>query len=103
MTGHKKGFFIYNGKSQSITNIMKEPGVSEFLQQNGPMRDGPLRNKLWRLLKVGGITKDAVDTYLRDEIRNNRDPYIILPRQRGSIHVNGEQKSVTGKSFTRVS
>ena len=91
MTGHKKGFFIYNGKSQPITNILKEPGVSEFLQQNGAMRDGPSRNKLRRLLKVGGITKDAVDTYLQDSIRDNRDPYIILPRQRGSIHVNGEQ------------
>ena len=91
MTDRKKGFFIYNGKSQSITNILKEPGVPEFLQRNGPMKDGPLRNKLRRLLKVGGITKDVVDTYLQDEIRNNRDPYIILPRQRGSVRVNGEQ------------
>ena len=53
MTGRKKGFFTYNGKLQSITNILKEPGVSEFLQRNGPMKDGPLRNKLRRVLKVG--------------------------------------------------
>ena len=37
------------------------------------------------------ITKEAVDAYLQDEIRNNRDPYIILPRQRGSFRINGEQ------------
>ena len=48
MPGHKKGFFTYNGKSQSITNILKEPGVSEFLQRNGPLRSGPQRNKLRR-------------------------------------------------------
>ena len=91
MVGRKRGYFAYNGKLQSITNILKEPGVSEFLQRNGPLRSGPQRNKLRRLLKVGGITKDVVDTYLRDAIRNNRDPYIILPRQRGSVRVNGEQ------------
>ena len=91
MTGRKKGFFAYNGKLQSITNILKEPGVSEFLQRNRPMKNGPLRNKLRRVLKVGGITKEAVDAYLQDEIRNNRDPYIILPRQRGSVRINGEQ------------
>ena len=87
----RKGSFAYNGRLQSITNILKEPGVSEFLQRNGPMKNGPLRNKLRRLLKVGGITKSVVDTYLQDEMRNNRDPYIILPRQRGSVRVNGEQ------------
>ena len=91
MPNRRKGFFTYNGKSQSITNILKEPGVSEFLQRNGPLRSGPQRNKLRRLLKVGGITKDVVDTYLQDAVRNNRDPYIILPRQRGSVRVNGEQ------------
>ena len=91
MTGNKRGFFTYNGKLQSITNILKEPGVSEFLQRNGPMKNGPQRNKLRRLLKVGGITKDVVDTYLQDAIRGNRDPYIILPRQRGSVRVSGEQ------------
>ena len=91
MTGRRKGFFAYNGKLQSVTDILKEHGVSEFLQRNGPLKDGRLRNKLRRVLKVGGITKEAVDAYLQDEIRNNRDPYIILPRQRGSIRVNGEQ------------
>ena len=91
MPNKRKGFFTYNGRLQSITNILKEPGVSEFLQRNGPMKNGPQRNKLRRLLKVGGITKDVVDTYLQDSIRNNRDPYIILPRQRGSVRVNGEQ------------
>ena len=70
---------------------MKEPGVPEFLQRNGPLKSGPQRNKLRRLLKVDGITKEAVDTYLQDAVRNNRDPYIILPRQRGSVMVNGEQ------------
>ena len=40
---------------------------------------------------MGGITKEAVDAYLQDEVRNNRDPYIILPRQRGSVRINGEQ------------
>ena len=91
MSNRRRGYFAYNGKLQSITNILKGPGVPEFLQRNGPMKDGPLRNKLRRLLKVGGITKDVVDTYLRDAVRNNRDPYIILPRQRGSVRVNGEQ------------
>ena len=89
MTGRKKGFFAYNGKLQSITNILKEPGVPEFLQWGGPMKNGSLRNKLRRVLKVGGITKESVDAYLQDEIRNN--PYIILPRQRGSVRINGEQ------------
>ena len=91
MDNRRKGYFTYNGKLQSITNILKEPGVPEFLQRNGPLKDGPLRNKLRRVLKVGGITKEAVDAYLQDEVRNNRDPYIILPRQRGSITINGEQ------------
>ena len=91
MPNRRKGFFTYNGKLQSITNILKEPGVSEFLQRNGPLRSGPQRNKLQRLLKVGGVTKDVVDTCLQDSVRNNRDPYIILPRQRGSVRVNGEQ------------
>ena len=94
MPNKRKGFFTYNGKLQSITNILKEPSVSEFLQQNGPMKNGPLRNKLRRLLKVGGITKDVVDTHLQDEIRSNRDSYIILPRQRGSVRINGEQMTV---------
>ena len=91
MNTRRKGFFTYNGKLQSVTNILTEPGVSEFLQRDGPMKDESLRNKLRRVLKVGGITKEAVDAYLQDEIRNNRDPYIILQRQRGSIMINGEQ------------
>ena len=91
MNNRRKGYFTYNSKLQSITDILKEPGVSEFLQRNGPLKEGPLRNKLRRVLKVGGITKEAVDTYLQDEIRNNRDPYIILSRQRGSVMINGEQ------------
>ena len=91
MTDRRKGFFTYNGRSQTITDILKEPGVPEFLQRNGPLKSGPQRNKLRRLLKVDGITKEAVDTYLQDAVRNNRDPYIILPRQRGSVMVNGEQ------------
>ena len=91
MTTHRKGFFNFNGRLQSITDILKERGVSEFLQRNGPMKEGPQRNKLRRLLKVNGITREAVDAYLQEEIRNNRDPFIILPRQRGSIVINGEQ------------
>ena len=91
MVGHKKGYFNYGGRLQSITDIMKEHGVSEFLQRNGPLKEGPLRNKLRRLLKVNGITRESVDAYLQEEIRNNRDPYIILPRQKGSIVINGEQ------------
>ena len=74
MPTHRKGYFNYNGKLKSITGIMKEHGVSEFLQRNGPMKEGPLRNKLRQLLKVNGITKEAVDAYLQDEIRNNCDP-----------------------------
>ena len=57
----KKGYFSYGGKMQSITDILKEHGVSEFLQRNGPMKEGPLRNKLRRLLKTNGIRKDMVD------------------------------------------
>ena len=71
MNNRRKGYFTYNSKLQSITDILKEPGVSEFLQRNGPLKEGPLRNKLRRVLKVGGITKEAVDTYLQDEIREN--------------------------------
>ena len=91
MPTRRKGYFTYGGRLQSITDIMKEHGVSEFLQRNGPMKEGPQRNKLRRLLKVNGITKEGVDAYLQEEIQNNRDPYIILPRQRGSIVINGEQ------------
>ena len=91
MPSRRKEYFIYGGRLQSITDIMKEHGVSEFLQRNGPMKEGSLQNKLRRLLKVNGITKEAVDAYLQDEIRNNRDPFIILPRQRGSVVINGEQ------------
>ena len=91
MTTRKKGFFTCNGRLQSITDIMKQHGVSEFLQRNGPLKEGPQRSKLRRLLKVNGITKEMVDAYLQEEIQNNRDPYIILPRQRGSIVINGEQ------------
>ena len=65
--------------------------MSEFLQRNGPLRTGPLRNKLRRLLKSNGITKELVDGYLEEERRNNREPFIILPRQRGAVEINGEQ------------
>lgn len=87
----RKGYFSYDGKNLSITDILKEPGVSEFLQKNGPLKNSPLRNKLRRLFKVGGITKAKVDTYLETERQNNRNPFIILPRRRGAVEINGEQ------------
>ena len=45
---NKKGYFLYDGKLLSITDALKEPGVSEFLQRNGPLKNEPLRNKLRR-------------------------------------------------------
>ena len=59
MAGRKKGFFAYNGKLQSITNILKEPGVSEFLQRNRPKKraveeQASTSIKSWRDYKGSG-------------------------------------------------
>ena len=63
-----------------------------ILQRNGPLKNGPLRNKLRRLFKTTGITRALVDEYLGEEKRNNdRNFFIILPRQRGTVKMNGEQ------------
>ena len=90
----KKGHFQYDGKSLSITDALKEPGVSKFLQRNGPLKNGPLRNKLRRLFKVGVMSKGLVDRYLREARAGNRNPYIILPQRKGAIEINGEKITV---------
>lgn len=86
----RKGYFLYDNKQLSITDALKEPGVSEFVQRNGPLKNGPLRNKNRRLFKASGITKGLVDQYLAEERANNRNPFIILPRRKGAIEINGE-------------
>ena len=38
-----KGYILYDGKLLSITDGLKELRLSEFLQRNGPLKNGPLR------------------------------------------------------------
>ena len=80
---NRKGYFIYENKKLSLTDALKEPEVSEFLQRDGPLKNGPPRNKLRRLFKVNGITRELVDQYLEEER--------ALPRRKGAVEINGEQ------------
>ena len=50
-----------------------------------------LPNKLRRLFKVNGISKEMVGEYLEEERRNNRNPFIILPQRTGAVEINGER------------
>ena len=55
---------LYDGESLSITELLRKPGVSEYLERNGPLTYESQRNKLRRELKVGKFTKEAVDEFL---------------------------------------
>ena len=84
----RKGYFNYEGKL-SITDVLKEPGVLEFLQKNGLLNERSARNKLRALFRADEISKEMVDEYL-GEVQNN--PQLILRnQQRDAIEINGEQ------------
>ena len=55
---------LYDGESLSITELLRKPGVSEYLERNGPLTYESQRNKLRRELKVGKFTKEAVNEFL---------------------------------------
>ena len=55
---------LYDGESLSIANLLRKPGVVEYLERGGLLTDGERRNKLRRELKVGKFTKEAVDEFL---------------------------------------
>ena len=44
---------LYDGESLSITELLRKPGVSEYLQRNRPLTYESQRNKLRRELRVG--------------------------------------------------
>ena len=59
--------FLYDGELLSITELLRKPGVVEYLERNGPLAYESQQNKLRRELKVGKFTKERVDEFLRQQ------------------------------------
>lgn len=62
-TRGKKQLLKYGNDLLSITDVLKIPGVSEYIQRNGPLTDGSLRNRLRRENFVGSFTRKAVKSF----------------------------------------
>ena len=60
-----KETFPFRNRTLSITGILREPGVVEYLESNGSLTDGARQNKLRRKLRVGNFNKEVVDEFLR--------------------------------------
>ena len=54
----RKETFPYGDRFLSITEILREPGVLEFLESNGPLTDDGQQNKFRRKLRVGTLPTD---------------------------------------------
>ena len=91
----RRGRFLYDGESLSITELLRKPGVSEYLQSNGPLTYGSQRNKLRRKLKIGNFNKEMVDEFLRQR-QHQRQREVARRPQRGQVfRFNGENRTLT--------
>ena len=58
---------LYGDESLSITELLRKPGVSEYLQRNGSLTYESQRNKLRRELRARNFTKEVVDEFPRQQ------------------------------------
>ena len=93
----KRERFLYGDESLSITELLRKPGIAEYLQRNGPLTYESQRNKLRRELKVGNFTKEAVDEFLRQRQLQRQREVARGPRpSRGqTFRFGGENRTLT--------
>ena len=94
--GKKQTFPVGDG-SLSITELLQKPDVVSYLERNGPLTEGSRRNKLLRELKIGGITKEKVAEFMRQQQHQRQREIARRPRpQRGQIFkFNGKDQTLT--------
>ena len=95
-----KETFPFGNRTLSITEILRGPGVLEFLESNGPLTDGSWRNKLRRKLRVGNFTKEVVDEFLRQRQYHRQREVARRPgprpgRQGQTLKFGGENRTLT--------
>ena len=93
----KKQTFPFGDGSLSITELLKKPDVVSYLERNGPLTEGSRRNKLLRKLKIGGITKEKIAEFMRQQQHQRQRQIARRPRpQRGQIFkFNGKDQTLT--------
>ena len=85
-----KETFPFGNRTLSITGILREPGVVEYLESNGSLTDGARQNKLRRKLRVGNFNKGVVDEFLRQRQHQ---------RQRKVARRPGPRRGRQGQTF----
>ena len=84
-------------ESLSITELLRKPGVVEYLERGGSLTGGSRRSKLRRELRVGKFTKEMVDEFARQQQHQRQREIARKPRpQRGqTFQFNGEKRTLT--------
>ena len=86
----KKQTFPFGDDSLSITELLQRPDVVSYLERSGPLTEG-------RELKVGGITKEKIAEFMRQQQHQRQREIARRPRpRRGQIfNFNGEEQTLT--------
>ena len=93
----KKQTFPFGDGSVSITELLQNSDVVSYLERNGPLTEGSRRNKLRRDLKVGGITKEKVTEFRRQQQHQRQREIARRPRpqRRQIFKFNGREQTLT--------
>ena len=89
----RKQLFKYGGTHLSITDILRQPGVSDYIQRKGLLTYGSQRNRIRIENTLGTFSKEAVEEYARQQHRQRR--VVRGPRQGQLFNFNGHNYTLT--------
>ena len=89
----KKALYLWNGKDTSITELLTEPDVREFVSQGSTMTYASQRGRLRKLFKDGKITPKLVEEYVKKyPVRQYNVPDTLYGAQRRRANLHKKTK-----------
>ena len=89
----KKALYLWNGKDTSITELLTEPDVREFVSQGSTMTYESQRGRLRKLFKDGKITPKLVEEYVKkNPVRQYNVPDTLYGAQRRRANLHKKTK-----------
>ena len=87
----------YGDRYLSITDVLKEPGVSDYIQRKGSLTYRSQRNRVRLENTLGTFTKDAVEEFSQQQQGQlQRDVSKVAgPRQGQTFNFNGNKYTLT--------
>ena len=94
----------YGDRYLSITDVLKEPGVSDYIQRKGSLTYGSQRNRVRLENTLGTFTKDAVEEFLRQQQgQRQRDVSKVAGPRRGQTFNFNRNKYTLTRNFRQQS